>query len=466
MELRLYQQKFVRDIEDALSRYRTVMAQLATGGGKTVCFVKLIDDATKRKQRCMLLVHRKELITQAANKLFKQGVNVGFITAGADSAYSRPVQLASVQTLIRRDMPKNIDLIITDEAHHCTANSYRTIYENYPNAKLLGFTATPCRSNGSGFDDIYEKMVLGPTVQTLISAGFLVKPKIYASPLRQDLSKVKKTGGDYNEKALAEMIDKDSLVGDLVKQWHKHSKGKKTVVFAITVEHSKHIVARYNAAGISAAHIDGNTPSEVRDRVLRQFAEGKYLILSNVGIVTEGFDVPAIECVQLARPTKSLSLYLQMVGRGLRTSSDKEQAIILDHANCVFEHGFPEQDRAWSLKGAPKTDSVRGEKKVMIAAQGKIYLPHELPNEIRDIELIEMDYSASRITEIYRLLNQCKSKGWKPASAYFHFIKQHKPSPLELQTFEQALGYKPGWALHKMREYGYTEQVTLSKTLN
>lgn len=460
MELRLYQQKFVRDIENALESHRTVMAQLPTGGGKTVCFVKLIEDAVNEKKRIMLLVHRKELITQAANKLFKQGVNVGFITAGANPTYSRPVQLASIQTLIRRDMPKNIDLVITDEAHHCTANSYRTVYENYPNAKLLGFTATPCRTTGSGFEDIYEKMVCGPTVQTLIAAGFLVKPKIYASPLRQDLDKVKKTAGDYNEKALAEMVDKSTLVGDLVKQWYRYSEGKKTVVFAVNVEHSKHIVERYNASGIPAAHIDGTTPSEVRDRVLRQFAEGKYLVLSNVGIVTEGFDVPAIECVQLARPTKSLSLYLQMVGRGLRPAGDKEQAIILDHANAVFEHGFPEEDREWTLKGVKKKFTEQGEKKVLVSAQGKIYLPHEVPPELSDIQLIEMDYSASRITEIHRIINNARVNNWKPASAWFHYLKKYKkPTPLEIQIFQEELGYQKGWVRHIMAQFGYIQNV-------
>jgi superfamily II DNA or RNA helicase len=456
MQLRPYQIKFVNDILSALERTPKVMAQLPTGGGKTVCLVDLIDRVVNNGQRAMLLVHRKELISQSAKKMHGVGLNTGYIVAGTNSSYSRPVQLASVQTLIRRDMPKNIDLVITDEAHHCTADSYRKIYDAYPNAKMVGFTATPCRTSGAGFEDVYNELVCGPTVQTLISAGYLVKPKIFASPLRQDLDKIKKTGGDYNEKALAEKIDTVSLVGDLVKQWFKYAEGKKTVVFAVSVEHSKHIVQRYIRCGISAAHIDGTTLSDIRDRILRKFSAGEITVLSNVGIVTEGFDVPDIEVVQLARPTKSLSLYLQMVGRGLRPAGGKDQAIILDHANAVFEHGFPEQDREWSLKGIPKKDYPEGSKRVMISAQGRFYLPHELPSEITDINLIEMNYSASRITEIHRLIAGAAYKGWKPVTAYYTFTKKYKPTPLELQTFERELKYKPGWALHKMAELGYT----------
>ncbi|HRK60210.1 MAG TPA: Hint domain-containing homing endonuclease, partial [Candidatus Kapabacteria bacterium] len=291
----------------------------------TVIFVSVIKELVNQGKRGLLLVHRRELIRQAEQKIFKAGINYGHIMSGVDANYSRPMQLASVQTLVRRNMPKRIDFVIIDEAHHATASSYRQIINEYPDAKIIGFTATPCRRDGSGFEDIFEKLVLGPSVKFLIQNAFLVEPKIYSVPLREDLSKLKTVAGDYRSSDIEAIMDRDVVNGDIVETYKKYALGKKCVVFATTVKHSLHIVERYNAAGIAAVHIDGETPTETRDIALRKFAKGDYLILSNVEIVTEGFDVPAIECVQLVRPTQSLSLYLQMAGRGLRSAHGKDR---------------------------------------------------------------------------------------------------------------------------------------------
>lgn len=429
----------------------------------TVIFNSIIQEAQQQGRRCMMIVHRKELITQAGRKLYKMGVDYGVIMAGYDSRYSAPVQLASVQTLIRRSMPKGIDILITDECHHATAQSYRDIYAEYPNAKFLGVTATPIRTNGEGFADLFDTLVCGATVTELIADGYLVAPQIYASPTALDLAKIKKTGGDYNERALAEAMDNKRLVGGLVEQWTKHCYGRQTVTFAITVEHSKHIVEQYRAAGISAEHIDGTTPQDRRDKIIADFAKGQFKVLSNVGIVTEGFDVPEIEVVQLARPTTSLALYLQMVGRGLRPAAGKGKAIVLDHADCVFEHGFPEQDRKWTLKGIPKREKAETERKVMARDKtGQMFMSNELPAHITDIELVEIDYSQARIKALEKCVAEAKQYSPKPAAGWYRFeknvLKGTRATEYEIQHFYRI---SPKWdkknhfISYKMVEYGH-----------
>lgn len=470
MQLRPYQEKLVNDVHNAFKKHRRVMAQLPTGGGKTVCFVNIMKHFVERGEGVLLLVHRKELITQAASKVSKSDMNYGVIMAGYDTFYSSLVQLASVQTLIRRDIPASVmrrtKLIITDECHHATANSYTQIYKDFEHCYNLGFTATPIRTNGQGFDDVYDYMVKGPSVAELIDGGYLVAPKIFASPLRTDLSKIKKTAGDYNEKALAEVMDNNTLVGGLVNEYQRRANGRRCVTFAVNVEHSKHIVAEYRNAGISAAHIDGTTPQFERDRILRDFSAGKFLVLSNVGIVTEGFDVPAIEIVQLARPTKSLALYLQMVGRGLRPADGKDGALILDHANCVFEHGFPEQDRDWTLSGI-KVKREDKDKKVLVRdpKTEELYLPEDKRIEIlEDVELVEMNYNALRMSQLHELLNAVRHKRksdgtpYKISWAWFKFIDTvKKPYPVEITTFAKRAGFGKMWMYNQYHNFGYND---------
>lgn len=462
VQLRPYQQHLVSAIHAEWQRgTRRVMAQLPTGGGKTVIFNSIIHSAVSRGERCMMIVHRKELISQAGQKLFRMGVNYGVVMAGHESYYSRPVQLASVQTLVRRTMPKNIDILITDECHHATADSYRKIYDNYPNARFLGVTATPCRANGAGFNDLYDALVCGPDVPELISGGYLVEPKLFISPIRVDLSRIRTVAGDYSTDALAQAIDTPVLVGDLPANWSRIAHGKRTVVFAINVAHSNHIVEQYRSAGVSAEHIDGTTPQDQRDRILRKFADGQITVLSNVGIVTEGFDVPEIECVQLARPTKSLSLYLQMVGRGLRPAQGKSSAIILDHSDCIVTHGFPQRPREWSLMGAPKRTGGSEHSVMVRDTQGRLRFVHELPS-VADCTLVEVSYSEHRIGLLTESVELSRRYSQKPAAGWYKFVDRHckseKPTEYEIEQFRRI---SPEWdkksifIAHLLAQYGY-----------
>lgn len=364
--------------------------------GKTVLFGSIVKDGFESKRRTLILAHRSELLKQANEKLFYgYGVISSYIAAGYPMNHHNFSQIGSVQTMINRELRFPIDLCIIDEAHHMQeSNTYGKIKDYLlslnPNCKFLGVTATPCRTNGKGFEKVFDKLIQGVSVSYLIQNNFLTPPKYFISPL--DLGKIKVTAGDYNQKELSEVYQDKVHPFELVENWQKLANGLQTIGFAVDIEHSKKIVAEFNKHGIIAAHIDGTTHESIRDRTIKDYKNKKIQVLYNVGIFDEGFDVPEIEAIQLARPTKSLVKYMQMVGRGLRPVKGKEFALVLDHAGLVAEHDIVEREREWSLEGAPKSKS---KKKTMFLdkATGKTYEPKQLPLDIpmQRIELVQLD---------------------------------------------------------------------------
>lgn len=320
IQLRDYQQKLVRDALDALTRHRAVMVQGVTGCGKTVCFLEIFRRCLNKGYGAMMVAHRQELIFQCRDKLYNgYGVIPGIIMSGYKPMYHLPIQVASVQTLVRREKPKNIKLIICDEAHHCTARSYRNILEAYPDAKVLGFTATPIRTSGEGFDDIFGELVQGPGVKWFEENGYLCPAQVFINPIdHHQLASVGITAGDYNEGQLSKFMSTPQRIRDVVQNYKLRAFGKRNCVFGVDIAHSKQLAAAFNqdpdlsGAGIKAVHVDGTTETGLRQRMFSDFAKGTVKVLCNVGIATEGVDIPAIECVQAARPTKALWMFLQM----------------------------------------------------------------------------------------------------------------------------------------------------------
>jgi DNA repair protein RadD len=230
------------------------------------------------------------------------------------------------------------DIIVVDEAHHVRARTYMRILELYPNAIVIGLTATPVRGDGRGRGNVFEVPVECPSVAELIDAGYLVGTKVYA-PSLPDLRGVRVERDDYVEAQLAQRMDNAKLVGDAVEHWLRFAERRQTVVFATTVAHSLHIRDEFRRAGVLAEHIDGTTPTEERDAILARLAAGQVEVVCNAMVLTEGWDQPSVSCLVLARPTKSLGLYRQMVGRALRPAPGKTDALILDHtaSNCWRE---------------------------------------------------------------------------------------------------------------------------------
>jgi superfamily II DNA or RNA helicase len=291
------------------------------------------------------------------------------------------VQVASVQTLAKRARPP-ADLVFVDECHHADAKSWAELlgYYHERGATILGLTATPARPNGRGLADQFDVLHPIAKVSDLMAGGYLVEPEIYSVPA-PDLRGVTVTGGDYSLEELGEVMGRGELVGGLVEHWGKLATGRTTVVFATTVEHSQSITAAFTAAGVKAEHLDGTMPSDVRDAVLGRLASGETQVVSNCAVLTEGWDLPRCKCVMLARPTKSLVLYLQMVGRG-RRPWEGVPALLLDHAGCVKRHGLPQTDRAWTLEGRPPrakaADGEEGDPTLKTCKCGRI-VPRELP---------------------------------------------------------------------------------------
>lgn len=340
-----------------------------TGSGKTFTAAQIILDEIARGGRVIFAAHRQELISQTYGSLVRLGLEeraIGVIMGDGVITHPitrrrancarplAPVQVASIDTLRNRPKPQGVTMLFFDESHRALSPSYVKLAEAYPDATVVGLTATPWRGDGRGLGALFSKLHVVATPKQLMDDGHLIEPRVFSHPHRADVSKVATVAGDYNEKQLAEVCDKKELVGSIVEHWRRHLDGRRTVAFAVNVEHSKHIVEQFVAAGVAAEHLDGTTPDDERAGILGRLASGQTLVVSNCAVLCEGFDCPAVEGCILARPTKSLSLFLQCAGRALRPSQGKTAATILDHAGSALEHGLPQDDREYSLDGKKK----------------------------------------------------------------------------------------------------------------
>lgn len=434
---------------------KRVLLQLPTGSGKTILFNHRAAIAAQKGFRVLIIADRRELIHQAWQRLWQaSGIHAGIIMAGQPAVYQLPVQIASIQTLNRRSFPEDINIVIIDEARGSVADSYKPVFEQYKDAYFLGVDATPIRTTGQGFDHLYDHMVHGPTIKELEAMGSLVPGRPFINPLDPRLlDKIKITAGDYNEKQLSDMMSNQQMTADLVASKLKHAPGKKTIVFAVSIAHSKMIIEQYKQAGISAAHVDGEMGTEERARVFKDFKTGKYEVLCNVGIACYGFDEPTIQCVQLARPTKSLALYLQQIGRGTRPLLGKDNYILLDHANCIIEHGLPNTERKWSLKGKKKEKPQQRKFKIKVGDEERIVSGRDFPEQMEGVELQEIDETTLRMAEFDSMKQTAQERGWKPLSAVYRYIDKYPDcTAIELQYMEKKLGFKSGWWKYKWEE--------------
>jgi DNA repair protein RadD len=461
MILHPYQADAVREFdENVAAGHKRIVYVCPTGGGKTVFASQLVKNAHAGYRSVLFLSHRIEITKQTHEKLTRFEVPHGVIQADLPELL-RPqerVQVASIQTLTARAVrSKRIelppaDLVIMDESHHCVARTYRELVKRYPNAVILGLTATPCRGDGRGLGSDFGVLIEAPQIPELIKLGVLVPTKVYA-PVDPNLRGVRTTAGDYNQKQLAERMDRDKLVGDIVTHWHKYGENRKTVCFAVSVAHSVHIRDEFIKSGVRAEHIDGSTPEDERDETLKRLASGEIDVVTNCMVLTEGWDMPEIGCCILARPTKSFQLYRQMLGRAIRSCSGKENAIVLDHAGATFRHGLIEDHVEWMLeedrKVANKAHEARGDygtRKLLECTQCEAlrtageacphcgFLPQRPPKAFvcgdGELGLIEGGRATIKhYTEYERHL-------WR--GMLVHIAREND--------------YKPGWAAHKYKE--------------
>jgi len=363
LTLRPYQETMLDAVRGHLRaglRRVLMVAPCGAGKGSTAC--RIVQGATAIGKRVIFLVNRRELVKDMSRRLDRLGLDHGIIMA--DNPRRKPwlnVHVASIDTLRNRKTKPPADILIADEAHFALSDGWIRIFEAYPEAALIGMTATPARLDGRGLGRVFQAMVMGPTVAELTAEGYLVPIKAYGPPAGlPDLSSVHKSHGEYNQKQLSAATNKPRLVGDIVQHWLQMARGRPTVVFAVDVAHSMKIRDAFRAAGVKAEHADANTPSGVRDGLWDDLAEYRVEVVCSVGIVSYGWDVPAVSCAVLARPTASTTLHIQQCGRVLRPAPGKSYSLILDHAGNIAEHGHVDDEREWTLQDGYKPKKGAG----------------------------------------------------------------------------------------------------------
>lgn len=338
---------------------RAPLLTAPTGSGKTVIFALASHGATARGHSVVIVTHREELLQQASAKLTACGVPHGLIAAGREPDPAALCQVASVATLVRRlDSVRPPRLLIIDEAQHALAGQWQTILSRWPDALRLGVTATPCRLDGQGLGDVFDSLVLGPSVSDLQAQGYLARARYWAPPQVADLSGLGTRAGDYAREAAAERMRRPGVTGDAVAHYQRLATGRRAVAFCVTVSHAETVATEFAAAGIPATSVDGSlSPQERADRLAR-FAAGEVLVLTSCDLISEGWDLPQVDAALLLRPTASLGLHLQQVGRVLRPAPGKDYAVVLDHVGNLERHGLAEEPREWSLAGKGRRPRV------------------------------------------------------------------------------------------------------------
>lgn len=395
-----------------------------THNTKTAC--SMIGDAIARGRSTRVVVHRIELVEQ---------FEAALAGAGIDGV---PVSMA--QTLTRRlDRTPAPDLVVIDECHHATSETWARIIRAWPDAWVLGLTATPARTDGRGLGEIFDGLVCGPSMRQLMDQGYLARYRLYAPPA-PDTSGLRKRAGDYTAESLSAVFDRPQIVGDVVAHYQRYGGGRQFVAFGVSVDHACNIAAGFQKSGVSCEVLHGKMTAPDRKRIVQAVKCGALTGIANCDIVSEGFDVPAIGCVILAGRTLSLIRYLQRIGRGLRPDGDRA-AVILDHGGNVFIHGMPDQPREWSLDGVAKKAGrsevvIRHCPECFAVFAGHLsacpYCGYAVERKIRtlrqqDGELIEVSYWADAPVSAAQTID-------------------------DLRAIAAARGYHRGWVFHKAKE--------------
>ena len=360
--LRPYQAEMKLKVYSLWDKMDNVMLQMPTGTGKTIVFTSVVKDIRKwcvehsPESKILIVAHRKELIDQASRKL--GSLAHGIIQGAKSQRLDLPIQVASIQTFVSRRnydtmLQLRFDFIIIDEAHHSMAPGYQKLWDMFPHSKKLGVTATPWRMSHSGFTSLFGDIVLSRSIEWFVNNEYLSNYDYISikkdSDVQHAVNAIDKYGadGDYSDAELSLKFDCGKIRAKLYQSYEKFVKGKKGIIYAIDRRHASNICELYAVHGVRICMIDGTTPAEERNRLIEEFKAGTIQVIVNVNIFSEGFDCPDIEFIQLARPTKSLSLYLQQVGRALRISPNKDHSVVLDNVGLYNRFGTPMANRHW-----------------------------------------------------------------------------------------------------------------------
>lgn len=454
--LRPYQAQAVQALRSALAGGAVrLMLYSPTGSGKTEIAMTIIRCARDKGKRVAFLVNRVHLVEQTSRRFAKSGIDHGVIQADNTAREYENILVASIQTVAKRGLPEDIDLFIIDEAHAVAGSKdYRAVIAASKGRSVIGLSATPfARGLGKHYDELrgalFQQMVIAATIPELIANGYLVDCDVYA-PSEPDMAGIRQFRNafgemDYSDADVGRAVDKPELVGDLVMHHNRLARGAPTVCFAASIAHSQHIVRQFNAAGVPAEHIDCHTSPEERQAILRRLETGATTVVSNVAVLAEGWDFPACKALILARPTRSLTRYIQMAGRVLRPHATKERALILDHSGTVTRLGFPTDEFPLELDdGSPRKQAVRKENE------------QPLPKACPSCAYVKP-----------ARMHKCPVCGFAPEQqpgievreGELVLVKPKKPAIGKQQLYSELLwiadekGHQPGWAAHMYREY-------------
>lgn len=498
MQLRPYQLKVEQELYEgwdfdnpANSPYRRQMLFVPTGGGKTIIFNYITSKLLAKGDSVMILAHRDELIQQAAQKYRAWfGGHADIIKGGIHRTFLEDLKIGSIQTVSRRiskcgttdnlHLRKVPKLIIFDEGHHIGASTYKKVIDYFPDSLILAVTATPCRLTGEGFEDVIDRLVLGPSVKELEqmwkeSEGKdtgLCEDKILNILLYSGLRKIKKVRGDYDQKELNKVLNTDRACEAIAEAYIEYAKGKKTIAYVVKGESKldgkrmhQRLSEHLQKKGIKADYIDAKTEDRDRKNKLDRLRRGEIEVICNMELFTEGFDAPSVDCILLARPTMSLSLYLQMVGRGKRPDGpQKEHNLVLDFVQNVLLHGRPNTDHEWTIEGVKKREG----KTTMVKIGDKLIPFDEMPEvDFRPMgyELVEFDepYRVQYFDKFFQARKYSKNPYQAGQIAFDQFLKKVKgrPSELELRYIADAIiqtsnrDYKQRWAKEMYDKYSF-----------
>jgi superfamily II DNA or RNA helicase len=486
--LRPYQSKAIQTLRERVRQgRRRILLVAPTGAGKMTMIAAIIRTSSVP---VLFVVDRMELIEQCLEELGRVGItNVGVIRG--DDWRENPgatIQVASIQTLSRRNKPP-AGLVLVDEAHIAVSDSYLALFEYYKQAIIIGFTATPTRTDGRPLGNVFECLEVVCTYEELIKAKFIVEPLCYSGPAELDLSQIRIVAGDYDEAQLGDMMRSVSLVGSLLEHWQRlanlypregghpgliEGPYRRTFIFAVSIQHSLDICARFAGAGVRIAHLDGTTSETERKRIVKALGTGDLQAVTNVGVLLKGVDIPSAKCVAHARPTQSIVLWRQSAGRILRPwhpncrrgcmAHPSVVPMLIDHAQNIQRHGFPHEDLHWELTARARP--FESKPATRICKECYAYLPAykricpycgadspppppaDLPKE-SEAQLLQLAGSPEEMRRMYfnMIVQVARARGYKPgfASARYKSRYGHWPPWEWSEMVKSSFASDPVW---------------------
>ncbi len=436
---------------------RAVLVVSPTGSGKTVFFSRVAAGAAAKGKRVVIVAHRIEIVEQISAALDRMGIRHGRIMQG-HSLTDDIIQVGMVQTVARRlNQLQEPHLLVIDEAHHAVAGTWEKVASAWARARHLGVTATPERLDGRGLGNAFQHMILGPSVAELIAAGHLAGYQYLAPPQEADFSGAATRAGDFAIDEIADAMDRATVTGDAVSHYRDHLGGRSAIAFCVTVAHAEHVAAQFREAGFRAASVDGGMDKATRTDLIASIGDGRLQVLTSCDIISEGTDIPSVAGAILLRPTKSLSMWLQQVGRVLRPKPDGSKAVILDHVGNCHRHGLPDDPREWSLdakKRKPKAPGIttcetcfrafpQGQARAMAADCEAEPCPLQA-TERKPREEMEVVPGQLQVVDAERLAHL--------RATPLRTLLTGRETREQLEEIRKARGYAPGWTFYVLKE--------------